>query len=105
MQHEKSGLPETYAETSFGAPTLSERAWVAAKYLFRNLSSSKLEVLYYSKSRLQVKMFGAGKKLYDLMTTEKSTSLDQINKNLTKEIKTAPGASKYENVQQTVNEK
>lgn len=50
-------------------------------------------------------MFGAGKKLYDLMTTEKSTSLDQINKNLPKEIKTAPGASKYENVQQTVNEK
>ena len=35
MQHEKYGLPGTsYVETSFGAPTLSEQAWVAAKDLF-----------------------------------------------------------------------
>ena len=32
MQHEKGGLPDTsYVETSFGAQTSSERAWLAAK--------------------------------------------------------------------------
>ena len=45
MQHEKYGLPGTsYVETSFGAPTLREQAWVAAKDLFPNMSSSELEV-------------------------------------------------------------
>ena len=35
MQHEKDGLPDTsYVETSFGAPTSSERAGIAAKDLF-----------------------------------------------------------------------
>lgn len=101
----KTGLQDTYVETSFRAPTLSERAWVAEKDLFRNMSSSKLGVSYNSKGRLQVKTFGAGKKLYDVITTEKSTGLDQINKNLPKEIKTALGTSKYENVQKTINEK
>ena len=63
MHHEKSGLPEkSYVETCFGAPTLIEQAWGAAKDLFPNMSSSELEVLYKSKGRLQVKMFGARKK-------------------------------------------
>jgi len=64
MQQEKSGLPETsYVETPFsGAQTLSEKAWVAAKDLFPDMSSSELEVSYSSKGKLQVKMFGAGKK-------------------------------------------
>ena len=44
MHHEKSGLPEkSYVKTSFSAPTLSEQAWVAAKDLFPNMSSSELE--------------------------------------------------------------
>ena len=106
MQHEKSGLPATsYIETSFGAPTLSQQAWVAAKDLFPKISSSKLEVSYNAKGRLQVKMFGAGKKLYYLATTEKETGGEQINKSLPKEIKTALGQSKYEKVQQTIYEK
>ena len=63
MQHEKDGLPDTsYVETSFGAPTSSERAWVAAKDLFPKMSSSELEVSYSTKGRLQVKMWGTGKK-------------------------------------------
>ena len=106
MQHEKNGLAATsYAETSFGAPTLSEQAWVAAKDLFPNMSSSELEVSYNAKGRLQVKIFGAGKKLYYLTTTEKETGREQINKSLLKEIKTALGQSKYEKVQQTIYEK
>ena len=58
-----------------------------------------------AKGRLQVKIFGAGKKLYYLTTTEKETGREQINKSLPKEIKTALGLSKYEKVQQTIYEK
>ena len=57
---------------------MSERAWVAAKDLFPNMSSNELEVSYNAKGRLQVKMFVAGKKLYNLTTTEKSTDWEQI---------------------------
>ena len=39
---------------------------------------------------------GAGKKSYNLTTTEKSTGREQINKSLPKEIKNALGVSKYE---------
>ena len=38
------GGPDTsYVETSFGAPRSSERAWVAAKELFPEMSSSELD--------------------------------------------------------------
>ena len=96
MTREKGGLPETsYVETSFGAQTSSERAWLAAKDLFPKMSSSELEVSYNTKGRLQVKMFGAGKKSYNLMTTERSTGREQINKSLPKEIQNALGETKY----------
>ena len=85
--YEASGLPEkSYAETSFG-PTITNTAWEAAKDLFPNMSSSELEVSYDTKGKLQVKMWGAGKKLYSLMTKDKSTGRETINKNLSKEIK------------------
>ena len=92
------GPPDTsYVETSFGgAQTLSERAWVAAKDLFPKMSSSELEVSYKTKGRLQVKMFGADKKTYNLMTTERGTGREQINKSLPKEIQNALGETKYE---------
>ena len=92
------GPPDTsYVETSFGgAQTSSERAWVAAKDLFPKMSASELEVSYNTKGRLQVKMFGAGKKTYNLMTAEKGTGREQINKSLPKEIKNALGETKYE---------
>ena len=92
------GAPDTsYVETSFGgAQTSSERAWVAAKDLFPKMSSSELEVSYNTKGKLQVKMFGAGKKTYNLMTAEKGTGREQINKSLPKEIKNALGVTKYE---------
>ena len=107
VRHEKTGQPETsyVEETSFGAPSLSENAWVAATKLFPNMSSSELEVSYSAKGRLQVKMFGAGKKLYNVMTTEKGTGIEVITKSLPKEIKTALGSSKFEKVQQITYEK
>ena len=91
------GRPDTsYVETSFGAQTSSERAWVAAKDLFPKMSSSELEVSYNTKGRLQVKMFGACKKTYKLMTTDMGTGREQINKSLPKEIQNALGETKYE---------
>ena len=106
MHCEKTGEPDkSYVETSFGAPKMSEQAWVTAKDLFPNMSSSDLEVSYNTKGRLQVKMFGAGKKLYNLLTTEKGTGREQINKSLPKEIRAALGPSKYERLQQKTYEK
>ena len=67
------GPDTSYVETSFGAPRSSEQAWVAAKDLFPKMSSSELEVSYNTKGRLQVKMFGSGKKTYNLMTTDRGT--------------------------------
>ena len=88
MQHESSGLPEkSYVETSFGGPKTIDTAWVSAKKLFPDMSASELEVSYNTKGKLQVKMFGAGKKLYNLMTTERGTGREAINKSLPKEIR------------------
>ena len=69
------------------------------------MSSSELEMSYNTKGKLQVKMFGAGKKLYSLMTTERGTGREIINKSLPKEIKTALGPSKYEIVQKITSDK
>ena len=94
---QQAGGPDTsYVETRFGAQTSSERTWLAAKELFPKMSSSELEVSYNTKGRLQVKMFGAGKKTYYLMTTERSTGREQISKSLPKEIQNALGETKYE---------
>ena len=106
MQHETSGLQEkSYVETSFGGPKTSEMACVSAKELFSNMSSSELEFSYNTKGKLQVKMFGAGKKLYNLMSTERGTGREVINKSLPKEIKTALGPSKYERIQKITSDK
>ena len=106
MQHESSGLPEkSYVETGFGRQKTSEMAWVSAKELFPEMSSSELDVSYNTNGRLQVKMFGAGKKLYPLMTTERGTGREGINKSLPKEIQKALGPSKYERVQKITSDK
>ena len=71
------------------------------------MSSSELEVSYNPKGKLQVKMFGAGKKLYNLMAADRSTGKETTaaNKNLPKEIKTALGQSKYERVNKITSDK
>jgi len=105
MQHKASGLPQkSYVETIFSGPNTSKAAWVAAKDLFPNMSSTDLELSYNTRGKLQVKMFGAGKKMYSLMTTERGTNRETINKSLLKEIKKALGQSKYEKVQQITSD-
>ena len=59
----------------------------ALKGLFPKSSSTSLEASYSLKGRLQVKMAGAGKKLYDLFTTKRGTGEQQLNPNLSKEIR------------------
>ena len=105
MQHESSGLPEkSYVET-IGVQKTSERAWVSAKHLFPEMSASDLEVSYNPNGRLQVKMFGPNKKLYPLITTERGTGREGINKSLPKEIQKALGPSKYEKLQKITSDK
>ena len=90
FQHEQSGLPETsYEETSFfgSAQSSKERAWGVLTGLFPKSSSISLDASYSEKGRLQVKMAGAGKKLYDLFTTKRSTGEQQLNPKLTQEIR------------------
>ena len=92
MQNEQSGLPETSFDENIpllGGRTqsLKERAWGALKGLFPESSSTSLEASYSLKGRLQVKMAGAGKKLYDLFTTKRGTGEQQLNPNLSKEIR------------------
>ncbi|KAL9986434.1 hypothetical protein ACROYT_G000582 [Oculina patagonica] len=91
MQHEQSGLPDTsYDETPLlgSAQSMNEKAWNALKGVFPESSSTNLEASYSLKGRLQVKMAGAGKKLYNLFTTKRGTGGNQqLNPSLTKEIR------------------
>ena len=105
-QQESSGLPDkSYVETSFIGPKTSEMAWVSARDLFPEMSPSELEVSYNPNGKLQVKMFGAGKKSYNFMTKERGTGREVINKSLPKEIQAALGPSKYERVQKIISDK
>ena len=90
MQHEQSGLPDTsYDETPLlgSAQSAKERAWGVLKGMFPESSSTSLEASYSLKGRLQVKMAGAGKKLYDLFTTKRGTGEQQLNPDLSKELR------------------
>jgi len=110
MQHEQSGLPDTsYAETSFmvedtpllGAQGEQQRSWNNLTRIFPQASAINLETEYNKNSgRLQVKMKGFGKKLYDLFTKEKRTGKQQLNPKLTKEIKDSLGPMAQEVIDQ-----
>ena len=90
MQEEHAGLPDTsYAET----PLLGgqqQQSWDALTRLFPNASATNLETSYSMKGRLQVKFAGAGKKLYDLFTKNRSGQ-QQMNPKLSLEIKKSLG--------------
>ena len=91
MQHEQDGLPDTsYEETPLiGAQSEKQRSWDALTRLYPNADPTSLETSYSKTGRLQVKMFGFGKKNYSLFTKDKSTGYERLNPNLTKEIKTS----------------
>jgi len=101
MNREKEKGPST-AETSFieGNPAVSrvlisnERAWDSLTGIFPEAKATELEASYNKKGRLQVKMFGQGKKTYNLYTEDRKTGEQRLNPNLPKEIKNALGTER-----------
>ena len=61
MMHEQSGLPES--TPLIGAQYQQERSWDALTSKHPEASSIDLETFYSKTGRLQVKMYGAGKKI------------------------------------------
>ena len=89
MMHEQSRLSYTsYEETPLlGAQSERQNSWDALTHRFPRASTTNLETSYSKTGRLQVKMFGTGKKAYPLFTTrDVNTKQECLNPALPKEI-------------------
>ena len=100
MNREREKEPTT-AETSFieGSPvsrvlTSNRRAWEALKGILPKAKATEIDVSYSKKGRLQVKMFGQGKRAYDLYTVQRGTKVERLNPNLSKQIRKALGTER-----------
>ena len=89
------------AETSFieGSPlsrvlTSTAKAWESLIREFPDANAIELEATYSKTGKLQVKMFGQGKKAYPLFTKDKNTGEQRLNPILPKEIKSALGTER-----------
>ena len=89
--HQEHGGEPSYDEKTplISAQQQKEKEWETVTNLFPNASAIDLETSTCG-GRLQVKKVGAGKKLYDLFTNDRS-GRQQLNPKLTKEIKKALG--------------
>ena len=98
MMHEQSGLPDTsYEETPLlGTQAEAQNSWDALTRLFPRANAINLETSFSKTGRLQVKMYGVGKKSYPLFTNDCKTGKDRWNPQLTKEIKDSLGRSAEE---------
>ena len=89
-EHEMSSLPQE--QSGMAAP--GEPAWNALTYLYPEASATELEAFMDPTThRLKIKITGAGKKAYFLLTEDKSTKQQKLNPQLTKEIRKALGES------------
>ena len=89
-EHEMSSLPQE--QSGMAAP--GEPAWNALTYLYPDASATELEAFMDPTThRLKIKITGAGKKAYFLLTEDKSTKQQKLNPQLTKEIRKALGES------------
>ena len=86
IMHEQAGLPDaSYEET----PLLSDTqavSWDALTRHFPERSATNLETSYSKNGRLQVKMYGFGKKSDPLFTRDTNTGRERLNPSLPKEI-------------------
>ena len=89
------------AETSFieGSPlsrvlTSNAKAWDSLTGIYPETNAIELEATYSKTGKLQVKMFGQGKKAYPLFTKDKNTGGQRLNPILPKEIKSALGTER-----------
>ena len=98
MQHEQSGLPDASYEEAplLGAQSERQTSLGALTHWFPRASATNLETSYSKTGRLQVKMFGAGKKAYHLFTKDMNTGQERLNPSLPKEIKKSLGKSAEE---------
>ena len=97
MNREKEKEPYT-DETSFieGSPlsrvlTSNAKAWDSLTGIFPDAKATELEATYSKTGKLQVKMFGQGKRAYPLFTKDKDTGGQRLNPILPRQIKSALG--------------
>ena len=86
------------AETSFieGSPlsrvlTSNAKAWDSLTGIYPEAKATELEATYSKTGKLQVKMFGQGKRAYPLFTKDKDTGGQRLNPILPRQIKSALG--------------
>ena len=100
MNRGKEKEPST-AETSFieGSPlsrvlTSNAKAWESLKREFPDANAIELESTYSKTGKLQVKMFGQGKRAYPLFIKDKDTGGQRLNPILPRQIKSALGTER-----------
>ena len=106
FMHEQSGLPDTsYEETPLldDAQAINQISWDSLTRIFPRASSINLETSYSKTGRLQVKMYGAGKKSYPLFTKDSRTRQERLNPSLPKEIIKSLGMSAEEIIKEDQN--
>ena len=89
------------AETSFieGSPlsrviTANAKAWESLTREFLDAKATELKAFYSKTGKLQVKMFGQGKRAYPLFTKDKDTGGQRLNPTLPRQIKSALGTER-----------
>ena len=104
--HEQSGLPATsYEETPLlgDAQAINQISWDSLTRKFPRASSINLETSFSTTGRLQVKMYGIGKKSYPLFTKDSKTRQERLNPTLPKEIIKSLGRSAEEIIEEDRN--
>ena len=90
-EHEMTHMPQEQSGMVQGP---GEPAWNSLTFIYPDASATDLEAYMDPKSkRLMVRMKGVGKKAYPLYTTQRGTNTQQLNPNLTQEIRKALGES------------
>ena len=100
MNRGKEKEPST-AETSFieRSPlsrvlTSNAKAWETLTEIFPEAKATELEATYSKTGKLQVKIFGQGKRAYPLFTKDKDTGGQRLNPILPRQIKSALGTER-----------
>ena len=70
---------------------LDKKAWESLTGIFPEAKSIELKAFYSKKGKLQVRMFGHGKRTYPLFTKDKDTGGQRLNPILPQQIKSALG--------------
>ena len=104
MQHELCGLPDTSHDQTplLGGQAQIHELWDALTRVFPEASATDLETSYSKTGRLQVKMAGFGKELYEVFTKDRSGN-QQLNTKLSKEVRESLGRSANEIISEDRN--